>query len=153
MRISELLEESCIEVALKEREKKQVIAELVEILHKARKIPSEEVKSEILRALYERESLTSTGLGYGVAIPHAKTDAIEKSLVAFGKSADGIDFEALDGNPVRLFFLVIASHEATDEYLKILAAIASILKSDKYRRGLLELKSPGEVLALIRKAE
>jgi PTS system fructose-specific IIC component len=153
MKVSELLPEACIEVSLKEREKKKVIAELVALLHRAGRMPSEEVREEILAALYERESLTSTGLGYGVAIPHAKTDAIGRSLVAFGKSAEGIDFEALDGNPVRIFFLVLAPHEATDEYLKILAAIASVLKSEKQRRALLEAKSPEEVLAAIRKAE
>jgi len=153
MKIKGLLEEPLITMDLKVKEKGKVIEELVQLLVNAGKITSPQAKKEILQALLQREALTSTGIGYGVAIPHAKTDAVSDVLMAFGRSKEGVDFEALDGQPVYLFFLVVAATDRTNEYLKLLAAIASLLKSESVRKALQEAKTAKEVLELIHKHE
>src|SRR5699024_11637159 len=94
----------------------------------------ETVKDEILN----REKQSTTGVGDGVAIPHAKTKAVEEAAIAFGRSIEGIDYEALDGQPSHLFFMIAAPEGANDTHLQALARLSTILMRKEIREQLLE---------------
>jgi PTS system nitrogen regulatory IIA component len=115
--------------------KEDVLVELTEKLV-ARHVNID--REEVLRILLERELLGSTGIGGGVAIPHAKLLQGSDPIVVFGRSLKGITYDALDGQPVNLFFLLIADANSFDLYLKLLARISRLLKNRALRSRLLE---------------
>ena len=103
----------------------------------------------LLKVLFEREHLGTTGIGDGVAIPHGKISGITKPVVAFGRCADGVDFDALDGKPTYIFFLLIAPEQASGQHIQILVRIARILRDSAFRDKLRESKSRDELYKLI----
>jgi len=133
MKISEFLNEKAIIVDLKSQDKESVIRELIDALAKAESLRN---KEEIVKILLGRESLGSTGIGLGIGIPHGKTSAVKKLVACFGISRKGVDFDALDGEPVYIFFLLIAPEDSAGPHLKALARISRLLK-DKYFRDYL----------------
>jgi PTS system nitrogen regulatory IIA component len=139
MKLSELIDEDYILPELKAKDKKGVLEELVEALGKRE--PSIEKKA-LVKVLLERERLGSTGIGDGVAIPHGKFSGIIRPVIAFGRSHRGIDFESMDGEPVFLFFLLVAPENSASIHLKALAKIAKILKNSAFRKVLME--APGK---------
>jgi nitrogen PTS system EIIA component len=110
-------------------------------------------REEILRILLERERLGSTGIGDGIAIPHGKLKRLDQPVLAFGRSVKGVDFKALDGKPVKLFFLLIAPEEAVGFHLKMLARISRILKDPAVRKRLLEAPDVAAMLAVIQEQD
>jgi PTS system nitrogen regulatory IIA component len=105
---------------------------------------------ELYRKLCEREELSSTGIGSGIAIPHCKLDRLQRGLVAVGIVPDGVDFGAVDGQPVRVFFLVASPANAAAEHLQILAAISRWVKSSQNVEKLLQLRDPAAVYEFLR---
>ena len=130
VKIAEMLNPSAIVAELKSTGKKDVLAELTEALINAN---PELSRDEVIRVLLERENLGSTGIGDGVAIPHGKLRNIEHQLIAFGLSRKGVDFDAMDGKPARLFFLLIAPEDSVGIHLKTLARISKLLKASHAR--------------------
>ena len=118
MKITNYLDRQHILTALKSTDKRGVLEELTQVLIDQGRVPAERRK-DVIAGLVEREELTSTGLGYGLALPHVKTNAVTKIEIVFGRSVPGIDFASLDGNPTHFFFLVLAPPEMTTEYLKV----------------------------------
>lgn len=104
-------------------------------------------------ALFEREKLGTTGVGGGIAIPHARSAAIKSLTVAFFRARDGIDFQAIDNKPVHLIFMLLAPLSSGGPYLKLLAKISRLLRSDEFRSALMEAKTPAEVLEIIKENE
>ncbi|MFH1459251.1 MAG: PTS sugar transporter subunit IIA [Candidatus Omnitrophota bacterium] len=139
MKIMDFLKEKAITANLKATTKEEVIEELVELLSCAQPIKH---KEKLVKILLEREALGSTGIGQGVAIPHGKSDNMKELIAAFGISQRGVDFNSLDGEPVYLFFLLVAPEDSAGPHLKALARISRILK-DKYFRETLR-GSPDE---------
>ena len=150
MRLSDFINKRLIVLSLQAKGKKETLEELAALLAGQRIIPDRE---KLVSVLMERESLGSTGVGNGIAIPHAKTDLVKKIIVAFGRSDKGIDFDSLDKKPVHLVFLIIAPEEAHETYLRILARISRLLHEEKIRNGLRAAQSPRQVINLIRKEE
>jgi len=150
MRLSDFVNKKLINLSLQAKGKKETLEELAAFLAEQRIIPDSE---KLVSVLMKRESLGSTGVGNGIAIPHAKTDLAKKIIIAFGKSNKGIDFDSLDKKPVYLIFLIIAPEEAHETYLRILARISRLLHEEKIRNGLRAVQSPRQVINLIRKAE
>lgn len=150
MKIVDYLHEDCIITNLKSRDKKGALSELVKLLEKNGYVKDGE---KILEVIMEREKLGSTGIGQGIAIPHAKTDQINDILCALGISQNGVDFESLDGEPVYLIFLVLAPTKSIGQHLKTLAKIARLLKDKVFRNTLRTCKTPQEVLKVIREDE
>jgi len=148
MKITKFLPPSQIEIELKAPDKQAVIEALVNILVASGRIPSDKA-DEVIAAVLEREALTSTGLGYGVALPHVKTDVVSEISISFGRSTKGIDFEALDGNPVHFFFLILAPPKKTEEYLKTLSSLSALMKDEKERSCLFFAKSAEEVFKIL----
>ncbi len=150
MRLSDFVNKRLINLSLQAKGKKETLEELAALLVKQRIIPDRE---KLVSVLMERESLGSTGVGNGIAIPHVKTDLVKKIIIAFGKSDKGIDFDSLDKKPVYLVFLIIAPEEAHETYLRVLARISRLLHEEKIRNGLRTAQSPRQVINLIRKEE
>ena len=143
----DFLPQSAIAVDLKSQSKKEVLKEMVQILTEAHGIKN---SSDILDALLEREELGSTGIGQGIAIPHGKSESAHKVTAALGISKRGIDFDALDGEPVYIFFMLVAPSNSAGVHLKILAKISRLLKDKFFRQALREAKNPDEILKLIK---
>jgi PTS system nitrogen regulatory IIA component len=106
-------------------------------------------RDEVFRVLLERELLGSTGIGGGIAIPHAKLKYVGSPIVVFGRSMTGIAYDALDGKPVNLFFLLIADTNSVDLYLKLLARISRLLKDRMLRARLLEAADANSLYEII----
>jgi PTS system nitrogen regulatory IIA component len=128
IRLSSLLKEKYIELDLKEKDKKKILAELVDFVAGVGKIKD---KKEILATLIKREKLGSTGIGSGVAIPHARSAKVKDFVLVFARKAAGIDFGALDGEKTFLFFMLISPEANVGGHLKILAEVSRLVK-DKF---------------------
>ena len=111
------------------------------------------VKEGYKNALLEREKLGSTGIGKGVAIPHAKTDAVEQLTIAFGISREKLDFKSLDEEEVNLFFVFASPNKDSHIYLKVLARISRFIREEEFRNTLLSCKTGKEVIECIREKE
>jgi PTS system nitrogen regulatory IIA component len=103
----------------------------------------------MLPVLLEREKLGSTGIGEGIAIPHGKVGGLEEMLVAFGRSRAGVAFDAMDGKPVHLFFLLMAPDNSAGLHLKALAKISRMLRDPQFRKSLLEAPDQAELYRII----
>jgi len=146
MRLSEILDANNIIPDLKAGDKKKALEELAETIVKTR--PSLD-KDSLVKILLERERLGSTGIGDGVAIPHGKFHGISEPIISFGRSLKGLDFEAMDGQPVFLFFLLVAPENSASVHLKALARIAKLLKNSTFRKTLMELQTGQEIYKTI----
>ncbi len=150
MKVFELLEERFILTDFKSDDKKDIINELID-LHK------EDIKVndlEIVRtAIHEREKEMSTGIGKGFAIPHGKTNAVNDVIVSFGKTTRGIDYEALDGNPVHLVFLLVGKVDLVSKYIKLLSRISRVMNKDDFREKLLNAITKNEIINIFKEEE
>jgi nitrogen PTS system EIIA component len=145
MTFTDVLEKDLIKVPLEHTTKNEIIEELVDLL--ARKTGKAQ-RDDILQAVLDREALGSTGLADSIAIPHAKTAAVDKVSVAVGISRLPVDFDAQDGNPSQFFFLVIAPEKEASAHIEILASIARATASPAFRRLLQGARSAEEVMRL-----
>ncbi|OGW76887.1 MAG: hypothetical protein A3I73_06425 [Omnitrophica bacterium RIFCSPLOWO2_02_FULL_45_16] len=150
VKLSSLLKDNSVELGLKGRNKAEIINELVDIIAKSSRAKS---RSMLSCAIMEREKLGSTALGNGVAVPHAKIEGIKQTVLAFGRSAEGIDFNSLDGGKTHLFFMLISPKDDIGAHLKILAKISHLIK-DRFMVSLFKnAKSKKEVLSIISNLE
>jgi nitrogen PTS system EIIA component len=106
-------------------------------------------KKQVLEVLRERERISTTAIGEGVAIPHGKLPNVERVLGVFARSLNGVDFTSLDGAPTHLFFALIAPQNAAADHLKALARISRLLKDEGFRRRLMDAKNRQEIYTLI----
>jgi mannitol/fructose-specific phosphotransferase system IIA component (Ntr-type) len=150
--VSELLSAATIKLDLAGTDRDTVLGEL------AARVPDvagqPEAQRKLLRALQEREQLHSTGIGDGVALPHARNaivGLVDRPIVVFGRHAQGVPYGAIDGLPARLFFLLIAP--TVTQHLALLARISRLLRDPKLRQALLAAGSPEAVVSLIQAAE
>jgi PTS system nitrogen regulatory IIA component len=131
--IGDLLQDDLVIEEIKATDKIGVIREFAGILQATGRVTDTEA---LVRILMERESLGSTGIGDGVAIPHGKLSFISNMIVAFGRSSRGVDFKSLDAKPVYLFFLLVTPDNKPGDHLKALARISRILKNPVLRENL-----------------
>jgi len=150
MKITEFLDKRAIKIGLEATEKEEVLKELADVLAGVADIGD---KKGIVRALIERENLGSTGIGQGIAIPHGKTDRVNGLVSVLGISRKGVNFEALDGEPVYIFFLLVAPKETSGPHLKALAQISRLLRDSYFCELLKRCPSAEEVYDLIRREE
>ncbi|MBI5207893.1 MAG: PTS sugar transporter subunit IIA [Candidatus Firestonebacteria bacterium] len=151
MKISDFLSKKSIIINLEAEDKQSVIKEMVLLMVKNKEIKDAD---EIIKVLMDREKLGSTGIGEGIAIPHGKSSVIKKICLVFGRSSTGVNFEALDGGPVYLFFLLVAPREdAENLHLKILAKLSRLLKDSHFRNLLKQAKDDSEILSIIKLGE
>lgn len=140
--ISKILDPNCIELELKGDSKREVIQELVELLEKNNKITN---KEDIFTEVMERESVISTGMQNGLAIPHARTEGVSHVQIAIGFKRSGIEFDSIDGIPTKIIILIVSSTKKNDPHIRVLAAISTYLHKKEFINNLLECKTQGEV--------
>lgn len=150
MKLVDILAPGAVSVDLAATSKKEALEELCGLLAKADKLPD---APAMVRTLLEREALGSTGIGQGVAIPHGKAPAIKAQAAALGISKRGVDFDALDGEPVHILFLLVAPPDAAGNHLKALAKVSRLLKDKFFRQALKDSKSSDEILKIIREED
>ncbi len=150
IRISEAICEKGIVLDLKAREKVAVIKELVAALSGTGLIDSER---QFLDDILKRENLESTGIGLGVAIPHARTKAARELVLTYGRSPKGVDFNSLDGKPSHLIFLIAAPEDQKSQYIMALARLSKILRKEETRARLSDASSAADVVDILKEAE
>ncbi|HNO12510.1 MAG TPA: PTS sugar transporter subunit IIA [bacterium] len=146
--LAELILPKTIRLDLQGKTKQGVIDELIELIADAGLVRD---KSAVRQAVIERERKLSTGLGHGIAIPHGKTDAVDKLVGAFGIKREGIHFDSADGAPAKIFFLLISPVTVTGPHIKALSGIARFLRVEKNRERLLQAASVDEIISLLGK--
>lgn len=149
MHLSELLRPERIRIPLEAGSKDTLLRELVHVVVAGEGIDEDEV----LRAVREREAVLSTGIGHGVAIPHGKSSAVPELRMAAGRTASPIEFDALDGQPVALFFLLVGPETAAGPHIKALSRISRIVRRDDVRDRLIAARDATEFLVALREAE
>ena len=150
--LSELLSPATIALDLKSTDRDAVLSELVNQIPQLAARP--DARQTLLRALREREQLHSTGIGDGIALPHARNalvGLVDEAIVVFGRHNGGIPYDAIDSVPARLFFLLVAP--TVTQHLAILARLSRLLRDPKLRQNLLTADRVEGVLALVREAE
>lgn len=150
MRITELLTKDTIAMDLSASDKNGVIDELVNQLDKAGKLSD---VASFKEAIHNRESQSTTGIGEGIAIPHAKVAAVKSPAIAFGKSKEGVDYQSLDMQPAHLFFMIAAPEGGAQTHLDALAKLSGILMDENVREKLINAESPEKVLQIIDEAD
>jgi nitrogen PTS system EIIA component len=150
--LGDLLSPAAINLNLASADREAVLEELVNQVPQLAQEP--QARQTLLRALRERELLHSTGIGDGVALPHARNalvGLVDRSIIVFGRHPKGIPYEAIDGVPARIFFLLIAP--TVTQHLAVLARLSRLLRDPKLRQGLLAAETPEAAVTLIRKTE
>lgn len=150
--LSDSLAPATVQLHLKSKNRADVLCELVSFIPEIANRP--EAQQTLVRALEEREQLHSTGIGDGVALPHARNalvGLVDRAVIVFGRHPQGIPFGSIDNKPSQLFFLLIAPN--VTQHLAILARISRLMREPKLRQNLLAAETPEKVLTLIRDAE
>lgn len=150
MLLSELLTTARVKVPLGGRTKGEILRELVEMA--AADNEGADVEA-ILSAVREREEVLSTGIGGGIAIPHGKSPHVHSLTLVAGVAREAVDFDALDGKPVNLFFLLIGPESAAGAHVKALSRISRLMRREDLRARLATAASPDAFLAVIRTSE
>jgi len=150
MKILDILPKESIIAELQGRTKREVLEELADgiLEHK----PHLD-RDKLLEVLFERERLGSTGIGEGIAIPHGKLRDLDQLALSFGRSAQGVDFESMDGKPAHLFFLLVAPENCAGIHLRALAKIARLLKNGSVRKRLGSVGTRDEIHEIIQQED
>ncbi|HMS18441.1 MAG TPA: PTS sugar transporter subunit IIA [Planctomycetota bacterium] len=133
-------------VTLKADSKENALKALVKVLAKTKQVTNEK---ELAKAISDRERILSTGIGYGIAIPHAKIPSVSDFIAAIGISKDGIVFESLDGKPVHLIVMIAGPEGQNEDYLRILARFTAVLKSEETRNRIIDARKPEQVIDIL----
>lgn len=150
LRISNFLKPDAILMEMAARNKLEAIQALVDFMVE-RKITGN--RDELYNALAKRENLESTGIGDGIAIPHARTDAVADLTLVFARAPEGIDFSAIDGKPSHIIFLIASPENKKSEYIIALAKLSRLLRKQSVRERLRNASGPGEIIAIIKEHE
>jgi nitrogen PTS system EIIA component len=146
VKITDFLGSDSVIPQLTSRDKPSAIEEMANLLASCHR---ELEKTQVLDVFLERERISTTAIGDGVAIPHGKLPSVDRVLGVFARSQEGIDFASLDGEPTHLFFALIAPQNAAADHLKALARISRLLKDDTFRQRLMQAKGSQELYTLI----
>jgi fructose-specific phosphotransferase system IIA component len=150
MTLQEILSTKSILVGLKGETKEKIIEELVDSLDQNAIVAD---RDKVLQAVLEREKIMSTGIGDGIAIPHGKSDAVLRLAAALGIHKRGVDFEALDGEPAYVFFLLVSPANVSGPHIKALARISRLLKNDDFKRRLIAAPTADDIQRVIEAEE
>ena len=143
MKISDVLTEDMVVTGLDGETKDDVINALIDLVATSPKVKD---KEKVRGAIFEREKIMSTGVGNGFAIPHGKSEAVTDIVAAFGVTARPIDYQSLDEKPVRLIFLLVGKDNLVGPHIKLLSRISRLMNKEQFRKRLLELQTPHEIM-------
>ncbi len=150
--ISNLFDPKCIQLELAARTKEAAVKELVTLLASAGSLRADDVDRHI-REVMAREKISSTGIGKGIAIPHVLVAEVNAITMAVGRSVKGVPFEAVDGKPAHLIFLIIGPQGQNNEYLKILSTLSRYLNDRAFFEALMKVETPEEAADLVKERE
>jgi PTS system fructose-specific IIC component len=150
MKISDILSTDVIEVKLDVKDKDDSLNKIIALAAKSGKITDLE---KVTQTIFEREKLVSTGVGKGFAIPHGKTDAILDTVAAFVITKGPIDFDSIDGEPVRFIFLLVGKETLLNTHIKLLSRISRLMNKDEFRDKLLNAETKDDVLKIFKDEE
>jgi PTS system fructose-specific IIC component/PTS system nitrogen regulatory IIA component len=150
MLLSELFPPEFIKIGLEAEDKDEVFEELADAFCHAARL---DIREDVLEAVRERERKMSTGIQKGIAVPHGKSNAIDRVYGMLGISKQGIDYDALDGEPVYLLFMVIGPQSSTEKHLRILKRLAELLENPQFFTDLAAQNDPAHACAVIKKYE
>jgi fructose-specific phosphotransferase system IIA component len=146
--LSEILSEKSIKIGLEVSSKQQLLEELLVMASESgRIINSEQAMAEII----QREKIMSTGIGNGIALPHAKTNAVSENVGALAILSNPIDYEALDSNPVNIVFMLLSKDNNVSFHLKLLSSISKMMNNPETKHNILNATSSKEILEIISK--
>jgi len=145
VRLSELLAAERV-LLLEAKDKKTLLGQLAEVL--GRSVPGLK-REELMEVLLAREAIMSTGIGLGIAVPHARLKSVERPALAVGVSRQGVDYDSLDDKPVHIVVMIVVPAESQKQYLRILARVTLLLKNAKLRSRLLEAKDTEEIYRIL----
>ncbi len=134
-------------VDLKATTKNDALRELFRVIEQAPEITD---SKKFETSIIERENILTTGIGFELAVPHVKIPSVSNFVMALGRNPAGIDFDSLDGRPVKIVIMIGSSDRQRDEFLKVLAGVVLLFKEEAFRKKVLKAKGAGEVLALLR---
>jgi fructose-specific phosphotransferase system IIA component len=150
MKISEILSENLVRVNFPARTKEDVINQLVDVLAVS---PSVLNKEKVRTAIWEREKKMSTGVGNAFAIPHGKTDSVTIISAAFAVTEHPIEYDSLDGKPVRMIFLLVGREDMVGPHIKLLSRISRLMSKEDFRQRVLQATTQQQVLTIFRETE
>ena len=142
IKVSEFISKDRIVIFEKGSEKKEILNKMAEMISKSDNV---ENKAKFIKDIWERESIMSTGIGLGIAIPHARSKYIKDIVISIGIAKESIEYDALDGKPVDFIVMIAANESQQKEYLRVLAKVALILKSKKKREKLLKANNVDDI--------
>lgn len=148
--VNEILDPQCVVVPLQAKTKRDAIDQLVDSMVAAGRITDADA---VKKAVWDRELQRSTGIGEGLAIPHGKTSAAPKLILAVGRLAEPIDYDSIDRKPVRLVVLLVSPPEKTSEHIQALGRISRLMTSADFRERVYSAPNPTELVELFRGAE
>ena len=150
MKVFDLLDERFILTDFNSDDKENVINELIDLYKESDKVNDIE---KVRTAILDREKIMSTGVGKGFAIPHGKTNAVTDVIAAFGKTTRDIDYDALDGNPVHLVFLLVGRDDMVSKHIKLLSRISRLMNKDEFRERLVNSNSKEVIINIFKEEE
>ena len=150
MRVRDLLSPSCIDLNGTASSKTNAIEKMVDLMEKRGNLTDKEVYK---KGVFAREEESTTGIGEGIAIPHCKSDSVKEPGLAAMVLPEGVEYDALDGDPVNLIFLIAAPNTKDNVHLDVLSRLSTLLMDEKFVSDLRAAKSPEEFLNIIEKAE
>jgi fructose-specific phosphotransferase system IIA component len=150
MKLSTILNESCVKVPLAANEKKAAISELVDLLVESGQVRD---RDGLLNAVLAREQTRSTGIGRGLAVPHGKSSACHQLVMAVGKPSEPIDFGSIDGQPVDVIVLLASPPDQTGPHIQALARISRLMLMEPFRKAVSDANSAGELYHIITNSE
>ncbi len=148
--ITELLDRTALESDLLSREKNDVIIELCQFMANLHPVGD---PHELIRRILEREKLGSTGIGHGIAIPHCKLPDLDRLYCVFGRCVQGCDFQSIDGEPARIFFLLVAPENVAGVHLQALAKISRLCQKESFRKRILEAPDADAIYRIMKMEE
>ena len=152
MKLRDIVVEKAIIAPLKATKRDDAIRELVESLASSGAVPAS-LSDELAKAVIKREKKGSTGFGHGVAAPHVKTPEVQRVFAAVGIAPGGLEFQALDKQPVHVVFLLLSPEDRPEEHIDAMECVFGVLTQDKFRRFLRQAKNPAEVWGLLEEAD
>ena len=146
MTLTQILQVDCVKVPLESKDKESAIKELVELLGDSNLLGD---KALVLDAVMTRERTRSTGIGSGIAIPHGKCKGVKELVIGIGITAEGIDFESIDGKPATIIILLVSPTDQTGPHIRALSSISKLMLDEEFKRNIETAKSAQEVYELI----
>ena len=150
MVLTQILHLDCVKVPLQGKDKQSVIVELVDLLNERGLLSNRDI---VLKAVLAREKTRSTGIGSGVAVPHGKCNGVRELVMAFGLANEPIEFESIDGKPVKMIILLVSPANKTGPHIQALARISRLMLDEQFKQRLEEMTSAEELYELISEKE